>query len=81
MTHWHKLWIGIDYGYGLMRVRFLPFLQKYQAWGHIGSIASFALYFPLLDLYVTGNFNQSKSVGKAMRFIMNTVRAIAKHSK
>jgi D-alanyl-D-alanine carboxypeptidase len=28
MKQWQKMWIGVDYGYGLMRVRMLPIIQK-----------------------------------------------------
>jgi D-alanyl-D-alanine carboxypeptidase len=78
MKKWEKLWIGVDYGYGLMRVRMLPFTEKYNVWGHLGSIGSFMLYNPVMDVYIIGNFNKSGYTSKSIRFIFNTLRTVAK---
>ena len=75
---WSKLWIGVDYGSGLMRVRMLPFIQKYNVWGHLGSIGSFMLYNPTMDVYIIGNFNKTGYVAKSIRFIFNTLRTLSK---
>ena len=78
MMQWSKLWIGVDYGSGLMRVRMLPFIQKYNVWGHLGSIGSFMLYNPTMDIYIIGNFNRTGYVAKSIRFIFNTLRTLSK---
>lgn len=79
MQQWRKLWgLGISYGYGLMNIKLLPFMKKYAGLGHLGSISSFALYFPVLDVYVIGNFNQSKRIPKSMRFILSVLRDVSK---
>lgn len=78
MQTWTKLWIGVDYGYGLMRVRLLPFVRKYIGWGHLGSIGAFMLYFPALDVHLIGNFNRAGHVGPSMRFAFGVLREVAK---
>jgi D-alanyl-D-alanine carboxypeptidase len=78
---WNKLWIGVDYGYGLMQVRMLPIIQKYNVWGHLGSIGSFMLYNPAMDVYIIGNFNKKGYVGKSIRFIFNILRTIPKEKQ
>ncbi|HEY2421036.1 MAG TPA: serine hydrolase domain-containing protein [Neobacillus sp.] len=78
MMQWNKLWIGVDYGYGLMKVRMLPFIQKYNVWGHLGSIGSFMLYNPANDVYIIGNFNKKGYVAKSIRFVFNILRMIVK---
>ncbi|MGP4071183.1 serine hydrolase domain-containing protein [Piscibacillus sp. B03] len=79
MQQWRRMWgLGISYGYGLMNIKLLPFMKKYAGWGHLGSISSFALYFPVLDVYVIGNFNQSKRVHKSMRFMLSVLRELSK---
>jgi D-alanyl-D-alanine carboxypeptidase len=78
MKQWQKMWIGVDYGYGLMRVRMLPIIQKYNVWGHLGSIGSFMLYNPGMDIYIIGNFNKSGHLTKTVRFLFNTLRTISK---
>ncbi|MFE8699940.1 serine hydrolase domain-containing protein [Cytobacillus sp. FJAT-54145] len=78
MKTWSKLWMGIEYGYGLMRVRMLPFTDKYNAWGHLGSIGSFMLYNPVMDTYIIGSFNASGYVAKSIQFVFKALRVIAK---
>jgi D-alanyl-D-alanine carboxypeptidase len=81
MKQWEKMWIGVDYGYGLMRVRMLPIIQKYNVWGHLGSIGSFMLYNPVMDIYLIGNFNKSGHLTKTVRFLFNTLRTVSKGIK
>ena len=78
MKQWQKMWIGVDYGSGLMRVRMLPIIQKYNVWGHLGSIGSFMLYNPGMDIYIIGNFNKSGHLTKTVRFLFNTLRTLSK---
>ncbi|MFC3885016.1 hypothetical protein ACFOU2_16685 [Bacillus songklensis] len=78
MQKWTKLWIGVDYGYGLIRVRMLPIIQKYNVWGHLGSSGSFMLYNPAMDVYIIGNFNKSGYTAKSIRFVFNILRILSK---
>lgn len=78
MMQWKKMWIGVDYGYGLMNVHMLPLTEKYNVWGHLGSIGSFMLYNPVMDVYVIGNFNKQGYLMRTMRFILSTLRTLDK---
>lgn len=77
MFKWNKLWMGIDYGYGLMKIRMIPFSEKYNVWGHLGSIGSFMLYNPKMDVYVIGNFNHDGYTSKSVRFVYRALRELA----
>lgn len=78
MQNWRKMRLGIDYGYGLMYVQMLPLIQKYNMWGHLGSIGSFMLYNPVLDAYIIGNFNKIGYLSKSMQFVLYVLRQLAK---
>lgn len=81
MMKWEKLWMGVDYGYGLMRVRMLPFTEKYNVWGHLGSIGSFMLYTPVNDIYIIGNFNRTGYTAKSIQYVFSTLRSLVKVKK
>jgi D-alanyl-D-alanine carboxypeptidase len=78
MHQWHKMWPSIDYGYGLMRIRMIPFTQKYNVWGHLGSTGSFMLYNPAMDVYIIGSFNKTGLTAKGVRFIYSALRTLSK---
>jgi len=78
MMQWKKMRVGIDYGYGLMRVRMFLFSEKYNVWGHLGSMGSFMLYNPGLDTYLVGSFNKAGYMGPCIRFLFNVLRTLAK---
>jgi D-alanyl-D-alanine carboxypeptidase len=78
MQQWQKLWMGVDYGYGLMRIRSLPWTRKYDGIGHMGSIGSYMLYFPHLDIHLVANFNQTTFVRTGMMFLLSILRAVSK---
>ncbi len=78
MTEWRKLTIGVDYGYGLVRIRPLPLLPTYYAWGGLGATNAVMLYNPGYDTYLVGSFNQTASRQKAMRFIFRALRTVSK---
>ncbi|MFF2484613.1 serine hydrolase domain-containing protein [Paenibacillus sp. NPDC058071] len=78
MMQWKKMRVGIDYGYGLMRVRMFLFSQKYNVWGHLGSMGSFMLYNPGLDVYLVGSFNKAGSTGPCIRFLFHVLRTLEK---
>ncbi|WP_010268190.1 serine hydrolase domain-containing protein [Paenibacillus senegalensis] len=80
MKQWKRMWLGMDYGYGLMRTRLIPFTDKYTGWGHFGASGTSMLYFPSLDVYIIGGFNQTAYRSKSMTFIFTHVlRKLAKH--
>lgn len=81
MQLWKKMWVGVDYGLGLERVRMVPFLKQFDVWGHLGSIGSFMLYNPTLDLYLVGNFNSSGYVGRSIRFAFAAMQRLAKFGR
>jgi D-alanyl-D-alanine carboxypeptidase len=81
MRQWNKLWQGIDYGYGLVRIRPLPFLKRFHCWGGLGASSAFMVYNPTIDVYVIGTFNQWSYMRKAMMFLFRTLRAISKVEK
>jgi CubicO group peptidase (beta-lactamase class C family) len=78
MKQWQKLYMGLDYGYGTVRLRPLPFLKKYYSWGGLGATSSFMFYAPRIDVYLVGSFNQWKYMTNAMRFLFRTLRTVSK---
>lgn len=79
MQNWGKMRLGLKYGYGLMKLQFLPFTGKYTVWGHLGASGSFMLYLPAMDVYLTGSFNQTTYQSKSMNYLfINVLRKLAK---
>lgn len=72
--------MGVDYGYGLTRVRMYPLMPKYNVWGHLGSTGSFMLYNPEMDLHVIGSFNKTDYTGPSIRFVIKVLKALSKYS-
>jgi CubicO group peptidase (beta-lactamase class C family) len=77
MLQWNKLWQGIDYGYGVVRIRPLPFLKRFHSWGGLGASSAFMVYNPTIDVYLIGTFNQWSYMRKAMMFLFRTLRLIS----
>lgn len=79
MQSWSNMQLGLKYGYGLMRLQFLPFTSKYTVWGHLGASGSFMLYVPAMDVYLAGSFNQTTYRSKALRYLfLNVLRKLEK---
>lgn len=76
MMRWRKMRIGIDYGYGLMRVRMFAFFPKYHVWGHLGSTGSFMLYNPAMDVYIIGSFNKTGVTGPSIGYALHILRSL-----
>lgn len=77
MQDWKKMRVGIKYGYGLMQLQFLPFTNKYTAWGHLGASGAFMLYLPAIDLFLTGSFNQTAYRSKGINLLFfNIIRKL-----
>ncbi|WP_263706801.1 serine hydrolase domain-containing protein [Shouchella tritolerans] len=82
MQNWGKMRLGLKYGYGLMKLQFLPFTDKYTVWGHLGASGSFMLYVPAMDVFLTGSFNQTAYQSKSMNYVfMNILRIVAQMNK
>ena len=78
MKQWQKLYMGLDYGYGIVRFRPLPFLKKYYCWGGLGATSSFMFYAPGMDVYLVGSFNQWKYMTNTVRFLFRTLRTVSR---
>lgn len=78
MTQWRNLTIGVDYGYGVARIRPIYLRSKYDSWGGLGATNAVMLYNPGNDIYIVSTFNQTASRQKAMRVIFRTLRTISK---
>lgn len=76
MMQWNKMRIGIDYGYGLMRVRMHIFSPKYTVWGHLGSTGSFMLYNSAMDVHIIGSFNKTGFTGPSVRFVYYILKSL-----
>jgi CubicO group peptidase (beta-lactamase class C family) len=85
MQSWRRMRWGMDYGHGLVRLRFkdLFFLlpRSFNSWGNFGSTACFMFHNPEMDLYMVGAFNQSKFVSGQVRFMIRLLNAVSKHLK
>lgn len=73
--------IGIDYGYGLMSFKTIPFIvpSRYNAWGNIGSIGSFMFYHPLTETYFIGNLNRFRYHRKGIQLMFKAIDIILKY--
>jgi D-alanyl-D-alanine carboxypeptidase len=76
MQDWQKFGPGIDYGYGLMRFRFLGAPAKYMIWGNSGSIGSYMYYNEKLDTYFIGTFNHVRYERQPIMFLARIIRTI-----
>jgi D-alanyl-D-alanine carboxypeptidase len=71
---------GIDYGYGMMKIRPVPLLMpaKYACWGNAGSTGSFLFYHPGLDTYLIGSLNQFRYHRKGIQFMLRVIDILYK---
>lgn len=71
---------GIDYGYGIMKIRPVPLLmpRRYACWGNAGSTGAFLFYHPRLDAYLIGSLNQFRYHRKGIQFVLRVIDTIAK---
>lgn len=64
----------IYYGGGFMQIPleglYTLYMGKGELVGHSGTTGSFAFYFPLKDIFITGNINQAADQALPIRFIM-----------
>lgn len=64
--------LGIEYGYGIHRIKTVPLLmpEKYNSWGHMGATGSFLFFHPQTESYIMGSFNEGSWEKKAIRFML-----------
>jgi len=75
-----KLYLGIDYGYGIWQFKTIPVLlpEKYNCWGCVGATGAFMFYHPRLETYLIGNFNDSSYMRKGLKFMKNVIKKLLK---
>lgn len=76
-----KFMVGIDYGYGMMKIRTVPVLMpaRYICWGNAGSTGAFMFYHPGLDAYLIGSLNQFRYHVKGIRFMLRVIDILLKN--
>lgn len=72
MEDWARFSLGIDYGYGMMRIRPAPLFMpgRYSCWGNAGSTGSFLFYHPSLNTYLIGSLNQFRYHRKGIQLML-----------
>lgn len=67
--------IGIDYGYGVMKIRTVPIVmpERLNCWGNAGSTGAFMFYHPGQDACVIGSLNQFGYAAKGIRFMLQVI--------
>ncbi|HSV85409.1 MAG TPA: serine hydrolase domain-containing protein [Levilinea sp.] len=77
-----KFSIGIDYGYGMMKIRTVPVVMpaKFNCWGNAGSSGAFMFYHAGQDAYLIGSLNQFRYAPKGIRFMLRTIDTLIKGS-
>jgi D-alanyl-D-alanine carboxypeptidase len=75
MEDWARFALGIDYGYGMMRIRPVLLLMpgRYSCWGNAGSTGSFLFYHPGLDTYLIGSLNQFRYHRKGIQLMLRVI--------
>ncbi len=77
-----RLGVGIDYGYGIWKIKTVPLLmpKKFNSWGVLGVTGSFMFYHQEKDAYIIGCFNDSSFERKGIRFmLLNVVNQLYKY--
>jgi D-alanyl-D-alanine carboxypeptidase len=75
--------IGIDYCYGMMKIKTVPLLMpsRFNCWGNAGSTGAFMFYHPGQDAYLIGCLNQFRYHAKGIRFMLRVIDTLIKHDK
>ena len=75
-----KLFMGINYGYGIWKLKTVPIImpKKYNAWGCVGATGAFMFYHPDTDSYLIGNFNDVSFKTKGIRFMIKVIKQLVK---
>ncbi len=81
MRQWNRLFLPIQYGYGLMRIKLPRWMTLFRATpeliGHSGASGTFAYYAPQQDLYLLGSFNQTDAPQRPIGFMLRALGKIA----
>ncbi|MBE0408816.1 MAG: beta-lactamase family protein [Anaerolineales bacterium] len=75
-----KFSLGIDYGYGMMKIRTVPLIMpgKFNCWGNAGASGAFMFYHPGLDTTLIGCLNQFGYHTKGIRFMFRVIDILTK---
>jgi D-alanyl-D-alanine carboxypeptidase len=75
--------VGIDYGYGMMKITTVPLLMpaRFNCWGNAGSTGAFMFYNPGTQAYMIGSLNQFRYHAKAIRFMLRLIDTLIINSQ
>lgn len=78
-----KFSVGIDYCYGMMKIRTVPVVMpaRLNCWGNAGSTGAFMFYHPGQDAYLIGSLNQFRYHAKGIRFMLRMIDTLIKYEK
>ena len=78
-----KFSLGIDYCYGMMKIRTVPVIMpaRYNCWGNAGSTGAFMFYHPGLDAHLIGSLNQFRYHQKGIRYMLRVIDTLLKNNK
>jgi D-alanyl-D-alanine carboxypeptidase len=70
-----KFSTGMDYGYGMMKIRTVPIImpERFNCWGNAGSTGAFMFYHPGQDATLIGSLNQFRYAAKGIRFMLQAI--------
>ena len=76
-----KFSVGIDYGYGIMKIRRVPILMpaRYNCWGNAGQTGAFMFYHPGLGVYLIGSLNQFRYHRKGIQLMLRIIDILIKN--
>lgn len=83
LADWADFPIGVDYGYGIMKLKDAPILnpKQYNAWGNAGLTGTFIFYHMELETYFIGSLNHYRSHQKAILLLQNLIDVFYKYMK
>lgn len=78
-----KFSLGIDYCYGIMKIRGFPLLMptRLSCWGNAGATGAFMFYHPGQDAYLIGSLNQIGYPAKGIRFMLRVIDTLIKNDR
>ena len=83
LADWADFPIGVDYGYGIMKLKDAPILnpKKYHAWGNAGLTGTFIFYHLELEAYFIGSLNHYRYHQKAILLLQRLIDVYYKYMK
>ncbi|SFC24573.1 D-alanyl-D-alanine carboxypeptidase [Alkalibacterium subtropicum] len=79
-----KFGLGIDYGYGIWKIKTVPLLMPaaLNSWGAAGATGAFMFYHPETESYIIGNFNDFSYEKKGVQYMLRSVlRPLSKYTR